>query len=417
MRTLYLEPFSGVSGNMLLGALFDLGLDFSRFKQELAKLNLSGYQLSLEKTTQSAIAGSLFQVELNGLYAGHRVDEGVQHHHGQHHHGRNLAEITKIIQDSNLKPTIKKSSLKVFNEIAQAEAKVHAKTLSEIHFHEVGAIDSIVDIVGFFIGIDLMKVERIISGTLVDGSGTIEAAHGTMPVPVPAVMQMRLNSEVPFRQRLDVATELVTPTGFAIVKQTAAQYGALPTELLPEKVGYGFGTRTTGHLNALRVQLLTSKPSQKETLAQSDQVIELHANIDDQSGEQLGFVLENLIEVGVYDAYFTPVFMKKNRPAYQLTVIFKPAMLDQVCELVLQQTSSVGVRWHQLQRQLMQRSFTKVMTKFGELSLKIGQKGQFKKVAVEYDEAARIARKNGLSVAEVMQQALQVYDKKINEVK
>lgn len=418
MKTLYLDPFSGVSGNMLLGSLFDLGLNFKQFKHELEKLNLKGYHLSLEKTTQSAIVGSLFEVTLVGEYAGHHVDEGEVQYTGKiaHHHGRNLAEITKIIQTSKLKQSIKESSLKVFKEIAKAEAIVHGKTLEEIHFHEVGAIDSIIDIVGFFIGIDLLGITQITSGILVDGTGTIEAAHGTMPVPVPAVMQMRIDSEVPFRQRSDVATELVTPTGFAIVKTAVNQYGTLPAELLTEKIGYGFGTRVTGHLNALRVLLLESKLTQKETSAENDQVIEMHANIDDQTGEQLGFVLERLVDAGVYDAFFTPIFTKKNRPAYQLTVLSSPELTDKVSNLLLKDTSTFGIRWTSMQRKVMQRNFTEVTTKLGKIQLKIGHLNEIKKVTVEYDQAAQIAIKTGMSVSEVMQLALQAYYKKINEV-
>ncbi|MFT9098331.1 LarC family nickel insertion protein, partial [Liquorilactobacillus sp.] len=249
MKSLYLDPFSGVSGNMLLGTLFDLGLNFEAFKQELAKLGITGYELTLTKTTKSAIKGHLFEVVLNDEFKGHHADEGA----GKiHHHGRNLATIEGIINDSALSEHIKKAACMVFEEIAKAEAQVHDKKIDEIHFHEVGAIDSIVDVVGFFIGLELLKIEKVICGTLVDGTGTIKVAHGVMPVPVPAVMQMRMNSEVPFRQREDVLTELVTPTGFGIVKCITKEFGGIPDNLIVEQVGYGFGTRETGSLNALR---------------------------------------------------------------------------------------------------------------------------------------------------------------------
>ena len=408
MAYLYLDPFSGLSGNMMLGVLFDLGLDFDQFQAELEKLNVSGYHLTLEKTTRSAIGGQLFGVVLDDAH--HHADESLtaqeveahdhhhhdddqlaehdhhhdhlaEHdhhhddlaatlHHHHHHHGRNLQEIETIINNSNLSQSVKIQALGVFNEIAQAEAHVHQLSLDEIHFHEVGALDSIVDIVGFFVGLEMMGIDGIISGTLVDGSGTIEVAHGTMPVPVPAVMKMRQNSEVPVRQRTDIHTELVTPTGFAIAKLAFDSFGPIPDDMQVQKVGYGFGTRDTGHLNGLRGLLLTPMAS-----------------------------------------HFTPIFMKKNRPAYQVTVITTSAKLQAMVDLLMTHTTTFGVRWANMKRATLPRTFKTVTTAFGEVTLKIGTFNGQQKVTVEYDSAAALADSHHVSLDAVRRAALLAYDK------
>lgn len=445
MTTLYLDPFSGLSGNMLLGVLFDLGLDFDKFQAELKKLNVTGYQLTLEKAKRSAIGGQLFGIELEDAH--HHADESLtaqeiaehehahEHHHDHHeaahdhehhhdhevdhvhahhhHHGRNLAEIQTIINHADLKQSIKDQALSVFNEIAQAEAHVHQLSLDDIHFHEVGALDSIVDIVGFFVGLDLLGINNIISGTLVDGTGTIEVAHGTMPVPVPAVMQMRQNSEVPVQQRTDIHTELVTPTGFAIAKLAFNTFGPIPESLQVKRVGYGFGTRETGHLNALRGLLLTPLASQKEVHSTSDSVVEIHANIDDQPGESLGYAMDQLMAAGAYDAYFTPIFMKKNRPAYQVTVITTSGQLMAMVDLLMTHTTTFGVRWTTMKRTTLPRTFKTVTTQYGDVTLKIGTNGTQSKVTVEYDSAAALADQYHVSLDQVRHAALSAYENEL----
>lgn len=445
MTTLYLDPFSGLSGNMLLGVLFDLGLDFDQFQTELQKLNVTGYRLTLETAKRSAIGGQLFGVELEDTH--HHADESLtaqevaehEHHHDHHHndetlhdhhhdtahehdhdhahhhhhHGRNLAEIQTIINHADLKQSIKDQALGVFNEIAQAEAHVHQLSLSEIHFHEVGALDSIVDIVGFFVGLDMLGIDNIVSGALVDGTGTIEVAHGTMPVPVPAVMQMRQNSEVPVQQRTDIHTELVTPTGFAIAKLAFNAFGPIPDNMQVKRVGYGFGTRETGHLNALRGLLLTPMASQKEVHSTSDEIVEIHANVDDQTGEGLGYAVEQLMAAGAYDAYFTPIFMKKNRPAYQVTVITTAGQLKAMVDLLLTHTTTFGVRWTTMQRTTLPRTFKTVTTQYGDVTLKIGTHGNQTKVTVEYDSAAALANQYHVSLGQVRHAALLAYENEL----
>ncbi|AVK61581.1 lactate racemization operon protein [Lactobacillus sp. CBA3605] len=260
MRILYLDAFSGISGDMFLGALLDLGLDFEALKTELAKLPVTGYTLTHVRQAKSSIYGTSFDVQVAG-----GKDHGfVEHHHpdaGHHHHGaaRHLSDILTLIDNSALSTTVKERAQAIFTEIAQAEATVHQMPLAEVHFHEVGALDSIVDIVGCCVALELMQIDQIIASPLSDGSGFIQVAHGQMPVPVPAVMQMRVGTQIPIHQRLDVQTELITPTGMGLVKTLVHEFGPLPADQTPLKVGYGFGQRDTGGFNALRAVLFEKK--------------------------------------------------------------------------------------------------------------------------------------------------------------
>ena len=398
MKSLYLDPFSGVSGNMLLGTLFDLGLNFADFKQELAKLEITGYELTLIETTSSAIKGHLFEVTLSDEFKGHHADEGA----GKiHHHGRNLSTIENIINNSSLSENIKKSACTVFEEIAKAEAHVHGKKIDEIHFHEVGAIDSIVDVVGFFIGLKLLKIEKVICGTLVDGNGTIKVAHGVMPVPVPAVMQMRMNSEVPFRQREDVLTELVTPTGFGIIKCITDVFGGIPENLVVEQVGYGFGTRETGSLNALRGCLCNSLLSNQRVTQEQDQVVLMETNLDNITGEQLSDATQVLLEKGAKDVWTEPIIMKKGRPAYKLCLLAAPTKSEELVKILFAKTPSIGVRQQLMDRKIMQRSVKAVETKFGNIHVKYLSYDSFSKISLEHDELLDLARKNKMAVSEL----------------
>ncbi len=255
MSTLYLDAFSGISGDMFIGALLDLGLDFNVLEIELQKLNLSGYELYYKKESKNSIFGSSFDVILKDGQKDCGIAEDHHHHH-HHHHGRSFADIKHLIEHSDLSDFVKTHAIDVFHEIAKAEATVHNKPVDEIHFHEVGAIDSIVDIVGSFIGLEQLDITEVISSPLTDGCGHVNIAHGEMPVPVPAVMQMRLESSIPVNQRLDIKTELITPTGLGIVKNIVSEFSSIPADMDILKIGYGFGKKDTGCFNALRVLML-----------------------------------------------------------------------------------------------------------------------------------------------------------------
>lgn len=411
VKVLYFDCFSGISGDMTLGALIDLGVDKDVFKSELDKLNLGGYSIIIEKTVKKGITGTDVHVLVNEEYEKlqerlmrheHEDHKHVhshsheQHEHHEHPHSmRNLKSIEMLIDWSDLNQDVKDFSKKVFKEIARAEAKVHNKDINEVHFHEVGAIDSIVDIVGVAICIDLLGVKRVFASPLHDGKGFIECQHGIIPVPVPAVMEMLVGSNIPLITE-DISTELVTPTGIGIIKCLTSDFGNMPA-IIVEKIGYGFGKRETGRLNALRVTL--------GTLFGEDSLLEeisvLETNIDDMSPELLGYTLEKLMENGALDVFFTPIYMKKNRPAIMLTVLAQKKSEEKLVDIILKETSSLGVRRTTSGRYCMDREVACVSTELGEVRVKIASIGDFRKYTPEYEDCREIAKKSGIPLLKV----------------
>jgi uncharacterized protein (TIGR00299 family) protein len=438
MKVLYFDCFSGISGDMTVGALLDLGIDKDLFMGELGKLNLGGCDVLIEKTTKQGIAGTDFNVIVNEEYDDlvkrmekkghlktemllnhehthdHHDDDNNNHHHNhsdnqgdqsdnhcnqsQHEHGRNLLDIEALIDRSTLKQSVKSISKKVFREIAKAEAKVHNKSINEIHFHEVGAVDSIVDIVGTAICLDLLGVKEVYCSPLHDGQGFIECAHGIIPVPVPAVLEILANSQIPLVIE-DVKTELITPTGAGIVKTLCRNFGSMPVMII-DKVGYGFGKRETGRLNALRVVLGTflSHDSLME-----DMVL-LETNIDDTTSEILGFAMEKLFENGAADVYYTSIYMKKNRPAYMLSVLCKKQIEEKMADIILRETSTIGVRRSVVKRYVMNREVIKINTDIGDVRVKISTRGDIKRMTPEYEDCRDIALRTGMPLLAVYEQ-------------
>lgn len=415
MRVLYFDCFSGISGDMTLGALLDLGIDGELFKSELNKLNLEGYDIVIGKRMRNGIVGTDVQVivegESNADQTGADWDKShnsYDHSHDNHAHDhhchdhsqhysyaghkqpeRNLESIEIIIDSSSLNKKVKDFSKKVFREIAAAEAKVHNKDVGSIYFHEVGAVDSIIDIVGTAICIDLLGVERIFSSPLHDGKGFIQCQHGLLPVPVPAVMEMLSGSNIPLITE-DVNTELVTPTGMALIKCMASSFGKMPAVTI-DRIGYGMGKRETGGFNALRVVM--------GSLFEEDRLMEeiavFETNIDDMSPEIMGFAMEKLLENGALDVFYTPIYMKKSRPAVMLTVLAKKEDEEKIIDILFRETSTLGVRRNIIKRQCMDREIVKVDTRFGEVRVKVASKGDIKKLAPEYEDCKEIARRTG----------------------
>ncbi|MCL1632994.1 nickel pincer cofactor biosynthesis protein LarC [Sporolactobacillus sp. CPB3-1] len=396
MKTLYLDAFSGISGDMFIGALLDLGIDFEHFQAELTKLHVHGYQLEKRRLAKNSIYGTSFDVVLN-----HEKDRGFVESAAHHHDVRHLDDIRTLIASSDLSDKIKKQSIDVFTEIARAEAVVHQLPVEEVHFHEVGALDSIVDIVGSFIALDLLGVDEVRASELSDGSGFIQVAHGQMPVPVPAVMQMRVGTHIPIRQRTDIRTELITPTGMGLVKEMVAAFGPVPEHDLLLKTGYGFGKRETGTFNALRALLFETKKSGQTVRTDHDSVLLIEANLDDQSGESLAFAMDQLIEAGALDVFFTPIYMKKNRPSCKLSVLCIPEEREVFVDLLLKHTSTIGVRYQLMQRSIMKRCFKTIDTKFGAIRIKVARSGSVVRETAEYDDCAQAARRHRVSLSEV----------------
>ena len=394
MKVLYFDCFSGISGNMTLGALLDLEIDPEKFKSELKKLNLNGYDIEITQKKKNGIAGTYVDVIMNNLETAH-----ANHSHGdkhKHKHSmRNFIDIEMIIDHSNLSSKVKEFSKKVFREIARAEAKVHGTDIENVHFHEVGAVDSIVDIVGTAICLEMLGAEKVFSSSLHDGQGFIECQHGTIPVPVPAVMEMLADSGIPLISE-DVQTELVTPTGMGIIKSIASNFGKMP-EMKIDRVGYGMGSRETGRLNALRVVMGILLEDNKV----DDEIVVLETNIDDMSPEFLGFTAERLLENGALDVYYTPIYMKKNRPAYMLTVLSNRDCEEKLTDIILIETSTLGVRKSVGIRSCMNREIETVNTQLGEVRVKVAYKGEFKKAAPEYEDCKEIANRTGMPIREV----------------
>ena len=464
MSTLYLEPFSGLSGDMLNALLLDLGADRKHLEEALKTISLDGYHLHVDRIAKSSIWGTDFDVHMEHGEKDHGIAGDFDHHHHHHdhdhhhhhdhdhehehahshaheehthehshehdhdhhhehehthdghshehthshhhHHGevRGLKEIETIILSSGVSDFVKEKSLEVFRDIAQAEANVHQMPVEEIHFHEVGATDSIIDIMSFFILWETLDIDAVYSTAVTEGSGTITVAHGVMPVPVPAVMQLRLQTAIPFSQDFDIHTELVTPTGLALFKAIRPVF-AQPSNLTATKVGYGFGKRDTGKFNALRGTLLEkSSLSHQVVTSNNDEIIQIDTTIDDQSGEELGYIMSLLLEEGALDVHYTPVYTKKNRPATHLTLLIQEGDLERFTAILFEQTSTIGFRYQNVKRKVMTRTFETQQTSLGEVKVKKNQYGTFTKTTLEYEDCARIAHETGLSIQAVYQQ-------------
>lgn len=412
MKVLYFDCFSGISGDMTLGALIDLGIDKDIFKSELDKLNLAGYNIVIQKKIKNGITGTDVHVLINEEYE-HLQEKIKSHEHEghdhNHHHGittehavhthshceRNLNNIEELIDTSDLNQKVKEFSKTVFREIAKAEAKVHNKPIQEVHFHEVGAIDSIVDIVGTAICLDMLGIEKVFSSPLHDGKGFIQCQHGQLPVPVPAVMEMLTESRIPLITE-DINTELVTPTGIGIIKCLTTAFGNMPAIMI-SKCGYGMGKRETGRFNALRIVM--------GTLAQGannmEEVAMLETNIDDMSPELLGFVMEKLLDNGALDVFYTPIHMKKSRPAVMLSVVCRKENEEKLADIILKETTTLGIRRTFFDRYFMDREIVSVKTQFGDVRVKVASKGDLRKIAPEYEDCREIAKATGFAISRV----------------
>jgi len=330
-----------------------------------------------------------------------------------------MRDIRELIEASHISPRAKSLSLDIFTEIARAEGKVHGKTPDEVHFHEVGAVDSIVDIVGTAICLDQLNVDHVYCSPIHEGRGFIRCQHGMLPVPVPAVTEMLADSRLSMITG-DVEGELVTPTGFGILKATAEQCGPMPS-MQVEKVGYGFGKRDTGMLNALRVFMgvrsgdADNSPCGRDS-SSGDTVTVIETTIDDETGEVLGYVLDRLFEEGALDAYYTPIYMKKNRPAVKLTVLCSNEKLQDMARVIFSETSTIGLRHRQTERMTLSRSQETISTSLGDVRVKSclpdglnmasdpsDRNGGVirKKQKPEYEDCVRLAKEHGLPLRQV----------------
>lgn len=434
MKTLHLDIFSGISGDMLIGALLDLGAPFETLQAQLDLLRLEGYHAHANRQLKASIEGVKFDVhchEHGGRHHDHDEDDDHHHHHGhghhhhheddehhhhdddhghmhdhEHEHGRTYAEIRALIQRSGLSPWVKEKSVAVFSRIARAEGKIHGQPPEEVHFHEVGAIDSIVDIVGACVCLELLGKPRVVASAVVEGAGWIDCAHGRFPIPAPATVAILAERGATISQ-CDEPQELVTPTGAALLAEFAEEFGPIQS-LAIERVGYGLGTRDNKtRPNVLRALLGQAQGASSALDWQTDRVAVLETNLDDISAEVLGHVVDRALALGALDVFHTPVHMKKNRPGVLLTILCDLAEQDRFTEFLLRQTTTLGVRRTVAERRKLQREFVTVQTRHGAVQVKLGKlNGETLHAAPEFESCRALAEQRGLPVQQVFQAAL-----------
>jgi len=415
MKTLYLDIFSGIAGDMLIGALIDLGVDEDKLERELAKLKLDDFHLHIARRQKSGIEGVKFDVHLADEHE-HHHDHDHGHHHEHHHHhddNRNFSEIKNLISRSKLSAWVKQKSTAVFRRIAEAEGKIHGLPPEEVHFHEVGAVDSIVDIVGACIALELLGKPRVLAAPVVEGTGWIDCAHGRFPVPAPATLAILGTRGIGVTQ-CDEPHELITPTGAALLAEFAESFGPMEN-LTAEKIGFGLGTRENkSRPNVLRAVLgIQSKiqSSKSKVLAsldwETDRIAVLETNLDDINSEILGAFVETALAAGALDVFHTPIQMKKNRPGVLLTVLCAETAADKFSEMILRETTAFGVRRTIAERRKLRREFAEVKTPFGKVTVKIGRLGgKVIQAAPEFESCRKLAERNKIPLKQIYDAAI-----------
>ncbi|MBU3159379.1 nickel pincer cofactor biosynthesis protein LarC [Clostridium frigoris] len=460
MKILYYDCFSGISGDMNLGALLDLGIDKKYLVDELSKLNLNGYEIKVSRDIRKGIEGTKVDVilqEHDHAESEHNHAEGEHDHAGgehnhdecehnhqhsheevsevhlhEHHHEhlhndnegahthvhtgiehihkdqRNLNDIEKIINSSELSSKVKELSMKIFMKVALAEAKVHGKPLYEIHFHEVGAVDSIVDIVGAAICLTCLNVDKIMSSSVELGGGFVKCAHGLIPVPAPATVEILKGIPVKLGA---VPFETTTPTGAAILAANVCEFKD-DNNFIINKIGYGIGNRDTEIPNVLRVMLVEEVDKQIISTKYDDETVEqiIECNIDDMNPELYEYIIDMVFNEGALDAYITPIIMKKGRPSVKISILCEEDKTTRMKEILFRETTTLGVRSFKVDKTKLKRKFIKVNTSYGEVTVKESYyKGEKIKSKFEYEECKRIAKSVGVPISEV-------YEKLRNEI-
>jgi hypothetical protein len=378
MRILYFDCFSGISGDMALGALLDLGIDVEAWKKELDKLSLDKFEVRTTKRRKGILEGTDVEV--------------ISHDSTTH---RNLSQILEILEKSSLPPSVKQLSQKMFLKLGEAESRVHGIPLSEVHFHEIGAIDTIIDIVGTAIALELLKIDLVYSSPLPLGEGFIEFSHGTIPVPAPATLE--LLKGIPVYSQ-GVKGELVTPTGAVIVSTLAKDFGPLPL-LKIEKVGYGVGKHDYGPLNWLRVFLGEACFEFEE-----DKNVVIEANIDDMNPQVYEYLQEKLFQKGALDVTMIPIIMKKSRPGILLSVLARPEREREIIDVIFRESTSIGVRTYQVEKRMAKREIQEIESPWGKVRVKVSRYQEMVQITPEYEDCKRIAQREGIPLKAVIRE-------------
>ena len=413
MKTLYIEPYCGVAGDMLTASLLGLGVDFTQFKDTLSSLPVKEkWKIELNKVSRHSVEANLFSVniEIQHTKKDHRHSHEVSGHH--HHHHRSLPEIDKIISGAEKLPdSVKKKASAVFAKLAEAEAEVHGKDITAVHFHEVGAVDAIIDITGTCLALEMLGIDKIISTPVALGTGTVHSAHGVLPVPVPATLN--LLHGIP-TEHTGIPSELATPTGTALLATLVDKWKIPPSGSF-EKCSYGAGTRDLKERAAVvRVSIYNEELSQHPE-SQSfieDEVTVIECNIDDMTGEAFSPVITKIMNAGALDASLIPITMKKGRPGIMLQVICKVDDTAKFADLIIHNTSSIGVRYRQEKRFKLNREVRKIETSYGVISAKFATDahGQTVRIKPEFEDIAKLAEKNNIPYLKMHQAIISEID-------
>ena len=384
MRIAYFDCFSGASGDMLLGSLIDAGLSPLRLREELKKLRMPTIRLNIYKVLKGGISATRVIVEGRGEKKKHR----------------DLKEMLKIIDRSGLASEIKEKSKEIFQRIASVEAKIHQKPIDQIHFHEIGGLDSIVDIVGSVWGLRQMGIDEVHVSKVNVGTGFVKCEHGILPVPAPATLALMKGK--PIYSSL-VEKELLTPTGAALLTSLGSQFGQM-VPMKVERIGYGAGRDDFPHPNLLRLIIGTSVANSGK-----ERVLVVETNIDDMNPQFYDYVMEKLFNMKVKEVFLTPILMKKNRPATLLTVICSPAKLPSIIEFLLRETTTLGLRWHEEERARADREILTLETRYGTIRFKVARwEGSVINLSPEYEDCKRLALKRKIPLKDVFEEAKKV---------
>ena len=398
MRVAYLEAVGGLSGDMMLGALAACGLPVEALAETIAALGIAGeVELSARQVMKTGIAATKVDVRAHGHHHHHDGDHG-------HHHGRSAAELVAVVEAADLDATVIERSVAIIRRLAEAEAKIHATTPEEVHFHELGGLDTLMDVVGAVEGLRRLGVGRLHCAPLPIGHGWIECAHGRLPVPAPATAE--LLAGIPVRE-VDVEGETVTPTGAALVAALADGFGR-PADFIAERIGYGAGNADFDPVpNVARLWLSAEMPDDAPELREAGRVVAIEANVDDMTGELVPNALEAALAAGALDAWAAPIVMKKGRPALLLRALCVPERADAVAEALLRETTSLGVRMAQMERRCLRRERIEVETPFGRLAVKVGYlSGAAVTISPEHEDCRRAAEEHGAPLKAVYAAAM-----------
>ena len=393
MKTLYFDCFAGASGDMILGALVALGVEPEKLIEQLKLINLAGWEIEFSAVDRSGISANYARVS-------------VPHEHAHRH----LHHIEKIISESDLSQAIKTRAIQIFTRLAEAEARVHGISVEKVHFHEVGAMDAIIDVVGACIGFEMLGVERFVCSKLNTGSGFVKMAHGKFPVPPPAVVELLKEKDAPVYSN-EIAGELLTPTGAAIVSTVCEKFGPMP-DLKIEKTAYGAGSREYENFpNVLRLILGETESENRHLKSEVEELVLIETNVDDLSPEVASFVLEKAFDRGALDVWFAPIVMKKSRPAVAISILCRLEEKETFINLLFSETTTLGVRSSKVERRFLPREIVKVETCYGAIDIKVAKFDErILKASPEFEHCRAAALKFDVPLREVERAALKAFE-------